>query len=40
MAIRKSVQVACSVEDAFRLFTEEIGTWWPLATKSSGWRKP
>jgi uncharacterized protein YndB with AHSA1/START domain len=36
MAIRKSVQVACSVEDAFQVFTDHIGSWWPLATKSVG----
>lgn len=36
LAIMKSVQVGCSVEDAFRVFTENIGSWWPLATKSVG----
>lgn len=36
MAIRKSITVACSVEEAFRVFTEEIASWWPLATKSVG----
>jgi uncharacterized protein YndB with AHSA1/START domain len=35
-AIRKSIAVACSPEAAFRVFTEEIGSWWPLATKSVG----
>jgi uncharacterized protein YndB with AHSA1/START domain len=34
--IRKSVTVGVPVETAFRVFTEEIGTWWPLATKSVG----
>lgn len=29
-AIRKTVTVECPVEHAFRTFTEEIGTWWPL----------
>lgn len=36
IVIRKSVTVACSIEDAFRVFTEEIASWWPLATKSVG----
>ena len=31
LAIRKSIVVSCSVERAFRVFTEEIGTWWPFA---------
>jgi uncharacterized protein YndB with AHSA1/START domain len=34
--ITKSVTVACSIEDAFRIFTEGIASWWPLATKSVG----
>jgi uncharacterized protein YndB with AHSA1/START domain len=34
VAIRKSVTVAVPLEDAFRVFTEEIGSWWPLASKS------
>jgi uncharacterized protein YndB with AHSA1/START domain len=36
IAIRKSVDVAASVEDAFRVFTERAGSWWPLTTKSVG----
>ena len=36
VAIRKSADVAVPVETAFRVFTEEIGSWWPLATKSVG----
>jgi uncharacterized protein YndB with AHSA1/START domain len=36
IAIRKSVDVAASIEDAFRVFTEQAGSWWPLATKSVG----
>jgi uncharacterized protein YndB with AHSA1/START domain len=27
--IRQSVHVDCSPEDAFRLFTEQFGEWWP-----------
>jgi hypothetical protein len=27
--VTKSIYVACDVETAFRLFTTEIGTWWP-----------
>ncbi len=30
MTISKSIHVRRSVEDAFRLFTEGIGKWWPL----------
>jgi uncharacterized protein YndB with AHSA1/START domain len=33
-AIRKEVTVRCSVGDAFRVFTAEIGAWWPLQTHS------
>jgi uncharacterized protein YndB with AHSA1/START domain len=32
--IRQSVHVDCPVEDAFRLFTEGFGEWWPLASYS------
>jgi uncharacterized protein YndB with AHSA1/START domain len=32
--IRQSVRVDCPIEDAFRLFTEEFGDWWPLALYS------
>jgi uncharacterized protein YndB with AHSA1/START domain len=35
-AIRKSIAVACPAQAAFRVFTEQIGSWWPLATKSVG----
>jgi len=31
-AIRKSVHVRRSPEDAFRLFVDEMGKWWPLHT--------
>jgi uncharacterized protein YndB with AHSA1/START domain len=30
MVIRKSVTIAAPVQHAFRVFTEEIHTWWPL----------
>jgi uncharacterized protein YndB with AHSA1/START domain len=36
VAIRKSVTVGVPLEEAFRVFTEEIGSWWPLQTKSVG----
>ena len=29
--IEQSVHVDCSPEDAFRMFTEGFGEWWPLA---------
>jgi uncharacterized protein YndB with AHSA1/START domain len=32
IVIEKSVTVAAPVERAFRVFTEEIHTWWPLRT--------
>ena len=35
-AIRKTITVNCSVEHAFRTFTEGIGSWWPLPTHSVG----
>ena len=28
--IRRSVMVTCSVEKAFEVFTEGMGTWWPV----------
>ena len=33
-AIRRSVTVDCSVEHAFKTFTERIHEWWPLGTHS------
>jgi uncharacterized protein YndB with AHSA1/START domain len=33
-AIRKTVVVSAPVEKAWRVFTEEIGSWWPLAANS------
>ena len=35
-AVRRSVTVNRSVEDAFRLFTEGMSTWWPFETHSIG----
>ena len=32
--VRKSVRISRPVEEAFRLFTERIATWWPLPTHS------
>jgi len=32
--IRQSVHVDCPIEDAFRLFTEGFGNWWPLSRYS------
>lgn len=32
--ISRTVMVKCSIERAFRVFTEEMGTWWPLETHS------
>jgi uncharacterized protein YndB with AHSA1/START domain len=36
LAIRKSVAVRVPTETAFQVFTEGMGSWWPLATKSVG----
>jgi uncharacterized protein YndB with AHSA1/START domain len=36
LTVRRSVTVARNREDAFRVFTEEIGTWWPVETHSIG----
>jgi len=30
--VRKQIAVACDVESAFRTFTEDIATWWPVET--------
>ena len=32
--IRQSVYVDCPIEEAFRLFAEKFGEWWPLAAHS------
>jgi uncharacterized protein YndB with AHSA1/START domain len=32
--IQQSLRVDCPIEDAFRLFTEELTEWWPLASHS------
>jgi uncharacterized protein YndB with AHSA1/START domain len=34
--IQKSIRVAVSVERAFQVFTEDMSTWWPLATYHIG----
>jgi len=33
-AVRKSVDVGVTVERAWAVFTEEMGSWWPLASHS------
>lgn len=35
-SIRKQILVEASQARAFRVFTEELGTWWPLATHHIG----
>jgi uncharacterized protein YndB with AHSA1/START domain len=35
-SISKSLVVRCSPEHAFRVFTAEIGSWWPVASHSIG----
>lgn len=32
--IRRSITVGCGMERAFRVFTEEIGSWWPVEIHS------
>jgi uncharacterized protein YndB with AHSA1/START domain len=32
--IMRTVRVRCSIDRAFRVFTEQMGTWWPLETHS------
>ena len=32
--VRKQISVACDVESAFRTFTEDIATWWPVESHS------
>jgi len=34
--VRRSVQVGCAQVEAFRIFTDGIDDWWPLATHSVG----
>lgn len=38
-SVRKSVQVQAPQEVAWRVFTEQIGTWWPLAHYKIGQAK-
>jgi uncharacterized protein YndB with AHSA1/START domain len=33
-AVRKTVTVDCAVEEAFRVFTEDATSWWPVALHS------
>ncbi len=33
-AVRKTVTVDCSVEEAFRVFTAEADSWWPIESHS------
>lgn len=34
--VRKTIEVRCTVAEAFCIFTDEIDSWWPLATHSIG----
>lgn len=36
MVVRKSVRVPLALHEAFRLYTERMGTWWPLRMYSVG----
>ena len=37
--LRRAVDVRCPPAEAFRLFTDQIDAWWPLATHSVGQAK-
>jgi hypothetical protein len=37
--VRKVVQVQLSIEEAYRLFTEDMSSWWPLESHSVGAEK-
>lgn len=37
--VHKSIRVPCTPQVAFKVFTEEIATWWPLMTHSVGAEK-
>jgi len=34
--VTRTIEVTCTVEHAFRVFTERIGSWWPLGMYSIG----
>ena len=36
LTLRKTLEVSAPPERAFRLFTEEMATWWPMKTHSVG----
>jgi uncharacterized protein YndB with AHSA1/START domain len=38
LVVLKSVTVRCPAEEAFRVFSEGVATWWPLETHSVGER--
>ncbi len=38
LVVRKSVTVRCPADEAFRVFSEGVATWWPLETHSVGER--
>ena len=33
-AVRKTITVDCTVEEAFRVFTTDASSWWPVETHS------
>ncbi len=37
--VRRSVDVSCTARDAFRIFVDDIDSWWPLSTHSIGQEK-
>ena len=39
LTVRKTVTVASAIDEAFALFTQRMGTWWPVDTHSIGGAK-
>lgn len=37
--VRKTITVSRTIEDAFRIFTEELGAWWPLGSHALDTRR-
>jgi uncharacterized protein YndB with AHSA1/START domain len=40
LLVRKTLTVKTSIADAFAVFTEQVGRWWPLATHHIGAQAP
>lgn len=40
LSVRTTITVEVAQERAFQVFTEQMGSWWPFATKSIGSAEP